>query len=308
GSTGRSTPLAVIGQQVWTDSKRHWLASTYDIPDIRRPGRTSLAARLGLLNFVSPHAKLLRRECWQGLAFEGRVLGDQPWVIRALLRAGDRIEVLGETVYEWHRPRGAAGRASGGSRSITATARGDVQRGLEAMAVARTALEAVEEEARRTDPAHAEAIVRAYVARLLAMDVAPHVGAALTRSDPAVARLFDGTRELLLAIPPERLRASVALARSVVELPLRRWWRLPATARPAYWRLFETALEIDPALPRRGSSPVARLALRLAARGRGAANRAPAAALLMAARLADGAKRLLKGAINRLRGGVPTRP
>jgi len=40
---------------------------------------------------VSPHAKLLHRNAWQGLEFSGRVLGDQPWIVRALLREGRHL-------------------------------------------------------------------------------------------------------------------------------------------------------------------------------------------------------------------------
>ena len=54
--------------------------------------------------YASIHGKVFHRSLIRGLEFEGRVLGDQPWTIRALLRAGDGIEVIGETVYEWTHP------------------------------------------------------------------------------------------------------------------------------------------------------------------------------------------------------------
>lgn len=308
GAAVRSDALAVIGQQVWTDGSHRWLTPFYDVPDIRRPGRKSLARSPGLLNFVSPHAKLLRRACWEGLEFEGRVLGDQPWVIRALLRAGNRIEVVGETVYEWHRPRPGFGgpRPGAGPGSITTTTRATVDRGLEAIDVAGGALALVRAEARRLlPPGEAEAVERAYLSRLLAMDLAPHVGAALGRSDPGVARLFDAIREFLEAVPAAHLAGDTALARSIVELPLQRWWRVPRSARAAYWRLFDVAAMLDPRLAEHASSVVARLALRLARPPRGAANRAAAASLLMLARLAGGARRALAGAV---RGAVSRAP
>lgn len=291
-----SDARAVVGQQVWVDGRRRWLTPTYDVPDIRRPGRKSLAGAPGLLNFVSPHAKLLRRDCWEGLSFEGRVLGDQAWVISALLRAGDGIEVIGDTVYEWSRPA-----PSRGGGSITATTRSDVERGLEAIGVAGAALATVGAEAERRLPAaDADRLRRAYAARLLSMDLAAHLGTALTRSDPGLGRLLDAIRAFVSTVPAEHLRASDALARAIVELPLRRWWRVPGGARGAYWALFDAAIAIDPALPDRGASPAARLALRLAARG-GAANRGVAALILMASRLASGAPRLVARALGRRR-------
>ena len=42
--------------------------------------------------------------CSSGLRFEGRVLGDQAWTIRALLRAAGTSR-SSETVFEWSRPR-----------------------------------------------------------------------------------------------------------------------------------------------------------------------------------------------------------
>ena len=57
-----------------------------------------------LMYYASIHGKVFHRSLIRGLEFEGRVLGDQPWTIRALLRAGDGIEVIGETVYEWTHP------------------------------------------------------------------------------------------------------------------------------------------------------------------------------------------------------------
>ena len=95
---------AVIGQRVMSDGERTWITSGYDNPDVRLPGRKSIATHPGLLYYASIHGKVFHRSLLTDLTFEGRVLGDQPWTIRALLRAGDGIEVLDETVYEWARP------------------------------------------------------------------------------------------------------------------------------------------------------------------------------------------------------------
>ena len=293
-----SDALAVVGQQVWWDGRRRWLAPRYDIPDIRRPGRKSLAASPGLLYYASPHAKLLHRSAWQGLSFRGRVLGDQPWIIRALIRSGDRIEVLGETVYEWYRPSPRRG-----GSSITATTRASVARGIEAIGVAREALASVRDEAEtRLDEADRERILGAYVARLLGSDIAAHVSSALGRADPGIAELFDAIGSFLEGLPARYLVGSDAMARDIVEPPLRRWHRVDPAARAAYWRLFDTALRIDPGLARHGANSPARLALRLLSNSRSAPARAVAIGLLLAVRLSWGAGVLLK------RGAAVIRP
>ena len=293
-----SDARAVIGQQVWWDGSRRWRTAWYDVPDIRVPGRKSLAGSPGLLNYVSPHAKLLHRSCWEGLEFSGRVLGDQAWIIRALIRAGDRIDVLGETVYEWYRPA-----PERGVSSITATTRAQVRRGVEAVEVAETSLAAVREEWQRHRGATGDdALLEAYLQRLLAMDLGAHVATALTRSDPDIGRLFDAIRRFLGAVPRAHVAAGDALVRTILEPPLRRWARVRPEGRAAYWRLFEAALEIDPGLPTHGTTAAARLALRLAARRPGAANRATAAAILMTSRLVGAvARRLLPGSRARRR-------
>jgi glycosyltransferase involved in cell wall biosynthesis len=279
---------AVIGQQVWWDGRRHWRTPRYNVADIRRPGRKSLAANPGLLNYVSPHAKLLHRECWQGLEFSGRVLGDQPWIIRALLRAGDRIDVLGDTVYEWYRPAPTVA-----STSITTTTRSSVERGVEAVGVAAEALAAVRDEAARLlGDADRERVTERYVERLLRSDLAAHIARALDRADPEIGQLFEAIARFVADLPRGYAAASDALTRSIVEPPLRRWHRVRAPGRPAFWRLFETAKAADPQLVEHGSSPLARLALRVAA-ARAPARRRAGAAILMSARVGNGIRRRL---------------
>jgi hypothetical protein len=285
----RDDAVAIIGQQVWWDGRRHWRTPRYNIADIRRPGRKSLAANPGLLNYVSPHAKLLHRDCWQGLEFSGRVLGDQPWIIRALLRAGDRIDVLAETVYEWYRPA-----ASVPSTSITATTRSSVVRGVEAVEVASSALANVRDEAARLlGEADRELVTARYAERLLRSDLAAHISRALDRADPDAGLLFGAVARFVADLPPAYLGGSDALTRNILEPPLRRWHRVGPHARDGYWRLFETAVAAQPALARRGAGPLARLGLRLAAAGRSPARRRAAAAVLQLARVAAGIRRRL---------------
>jgi hypothetical protein len=284
---------AVIGQQVWWNGRRRWRTPQYDVGDIRRPGRKSLAANPGLLYFVSPHAKLLHRDCWQGLEFHGRVLGDQPWTIRALLRAGDRIEVLGDTVYEWYRPA-----ASVPSSSITATTRSSVRRGVEAVGVAAEALASVREEAmRHLDDEASQRVAASYAERLMHSDLAAHVGRALDRGDPEIELLFDAIRGFVAALPAADVTGSDALARHLLEPPLRRWNRVGDAGREAYWRLFDAARAADANLARHGSNPFDRLGLRLAADGRSGPRLAAARALLLTARVATLGRRALRLAL-----------
>jgi glycosyltransferase involved in cell wall biosynthesis len=269
GATRDPAVRAVIGQQVWFDGGHTWVGRQYDIPDIRTAGRTSLGARPGLVYFASPHAKLLHRSCFDGLRFTGRVLGDQPWVLRSLLRAGEGIEVLDETVYAWHRPRHAS--ATTGS-SITSRTRASADRGVEAAAMALRALADVRSEATLQLPEPARAVLmRRYVERLLRYDLAIHLAGALERADPTIDQLEDAIGRFVAAVPPDEVAASDALARDVLQAVLLRWHRVDRAGRRAYWRLFSTALAADPAVIRRMASPVARAVVRIGRPAEGAA-------------------------------------
>ena len=142
-AVARSTDaLAVIGQRILSDGERTWIPKLYDQPDAREPGRKSLERNPGLMFTASVTGKFFHSTCATGLRFEGRILGDQPWALRALLRAGDRIEVIGDTVYEWTRPSPANPFVS-----ITAAKRESAARAADAVAVAVGALRAVSAEA-----------------------------------------------------------------------------------------------------------------------------------------------------------------
>jgi hypothetical protein len=283
--------LAVVGQQLWADGDRTWIGPLYDIPDIREPGRKSLATHPGLLYYVSPHAKLFHRSLLDGLRFSGRVLGDQPWIVRALLRAGDRIEVLGETVYAWHRPRSPEG-----AGSITSRTRSSARRGVEAAAVARDALGQVtaEAEARLDDPGR-EVVLAAYVERLLRSDLGAHLATALGRGDPTIGELLDGIAGFIASCPPRWLAASDALVLEVLEPPLRRWHRVDRAGRAAYWRLVATAERADPRIRSRAGSRRAWLALNLGTRLPAGIGRRAADLVLAVARLVAAIERRLPG-------------
>jgi succinoglycan biosynthesis protein ExoO len=280
---------AVIGQQVWWDGRRTWVPSLYDIPDIRRPGRKSIATNPGLLNSLSPHAKLLHRSTFDGLRFSGRVLGDQPWVLRALLRAEPDIVVLDDTVYEWYRPA-----AGVGPPSITSTTRASARRSVEAVEAAGTAFAAIADEAAgRLEPGPRDVVLRGYAERLTQSDLSVYLSRALARRDPDTALLIDAVRAFLAASPGASLASSPALARDLLEPPLRRWSWLDEAGRAAYWRLVDGVLAIDPRAPMR-RPPLGRLGLLAGFRWRTRLGHAVATTLLAIQWLADGVGRRLR--------------
>jgi hypothetical protein len=250
--------LAVVGQQVWSSGRQRWLGPLYDIPDIRRPGRKSLASAPGLVYYASPHGKLFHRSCHENLRFEGRVLGDQPWIIAALLRAGDRVEVIAETVYDWIRST-----PPGGAPSITATTRTSTRRGVEAAGVAGGALAQVMAEAARMvpDPVARRVLASTYADRLLRSDLGAHLVRALDRADPTIGDLFDAIATFIAGVPAGLLADVDGLARDIVAPPLRRWSHVPAGSRPAFRALASVAIAAQPDLPRHAGNPLERWAL-----------------------------------------------
>jgi glycosyltransferase involved in cell wall biosynthesis len=285
---------AVIGQQVWWDGRRRWITSLYDIPDIRSPGRKSLVANPGLLNSLSPHAKLVHRSTFEGLRFSGRVLGDQPWIIRALLRAGTDIFVLEDTVYEWYRPA-----AGVGPPSITSTTRSSARRSIEAVEVAIEAFDAVGAEAAlRLDAAGRELILRRYAERLAQSDLGPFISRALRRHDAAAADLIDAVHRFVAGSAGPYLAGGPAMARDLLEPPLRRWSGLDDAGRRAYWRLAATILALDPEAPRRRPT-LGRLGLAAGLGWRNVGGHTVATALLGLQWLADGAGRRLRRRLRR---------
>jgi glycosyltransferase involved in cell wall biosynthesis len=285
---------AVVGQQVWSDGTRTWRTSLYDIPDIRRPGRTALASRPGLLYYVSPHAKLFHRSTFDGLRFSGRVLGDQAWIIRALLRAGDGVEVIAEDVYEWYRPAEGAG-----ADSITITARASARRSAEAAEVAVDSFRAVAEEAvERLDDAGRDAILSTYAGRLLRSDLGVVLAKAIARRDPETGELVGAIHAFLRSVPPKYLEATEALARDIVEPPVRGWGRLDAPAKSAFRQLVENLAPAVRASARR-RPPIARLGIAAGLPGRSSARGAIASALLTTQWLVEGAARRARRQIAR---------
>jgi hypothetical protein len=273
--------VAVVGQRVWTDGRSRWVTAAYDKPDIRLPGRKSLATSPGLLYYASATGKLFNRTVVNGLRFEGRVLGDQPWTIRALLRAGDRITVIRDAVYEWRRDTAA------GSSSITAAKRDSARLAAEAARVAIRALAEVAEEAasQLPEPTARRDLVAAYFERLVRSDLAGPVRRAVTRADLGTDALFAAIEAFLAAAPHEVVAASESLAPAIVRPPLDHWLWLGGSAKRAYLRMLRSIVSAHPELPARWARPSPlRLAIRILLGSDGAPARL-AADVLLAVRL-----------------------
>ena len=237
---------AVIGQRVHDDGERQWVARGYDNPDIREPGRKSIAANPGLMYYAAIHGKLFHRSIVDGLTFEGRVLGDQPWTIGALLRAGNGIEVIAETVYEWSRPH-----PDRYVEGITSATRSSSARAAEMAVRAGVVFHAVSDEvgARIDDEPTRMKLRVAYFDRLVRMDIGAAIRDSLDRHDPATDRLFDAIGGFLASVPAAILRGSGEIVGNVVMPPARRWTDLVASARASYWTMVRPAVRAG--VPRR---------------------------------------------------------
>ena len=231
--------LAVVGQRIWSDGVDTWVTKSYDRPDIREPGRKSLVRNPGLMYYASGTGKLFHRSIIEGLTFEGRVLGDQPWTLRALLRAGDRIEVIGDTVYEWTRPR-----PGHEFTTITETKRGSAAVAAEAVVVAIGAWRQVAAEAdlQLPDETSRRIVCAGYFDRLVRADFGGPVRRALDARDGGTRRLFEAIAEFITAAPTDVVAGSGALAGSVFRPVLDYWDRVPAPARSVFWAMLRPLL------------------------------------------------------------------
>ena len=240
--------LAVIGQRVWTDGERTWLSSLYDIPDIREPGRKSIATHPGLVYYASATGKAFHRSLLSDLWFEGRVLGDQAWTIRALLRADGHIEVVGETVFEWTRPH-----PDRLVETITTIARASATGAVEMTTVARRVFLEVctEVDVQIADEPTRAAIKAAYFERLLRSDLGGPVRKAIERRDPATGDLFDALTAFLEGVPTGILGRSDHLITMILRPPARYWGEIVRSARQPYWRMARQAMRADPRMPGR---------------------------------------------------------
>jgi hypothetical protein len=235
--------LVVIGQRIWTDGERKWLSPLYDIPDIRQPGRKSIPTHPGLLYYASATGKAFHSSLLSGLLFEGRVLGDQAWTIRALLRADGHIEVVGETVFEWTRPR-----PERHVETITTVARASAMGAVEMTHVARRVFGEVSAEidVQIADEPTRTAVIAAYFERLVRSDLGGPVRKAIERHDPETGALFDALAAFFEVVPGGVLRRSDHLMTAILRPPVVHWRSLVPSARPAYWAMVRPLLRVDP--------------------------------------------------------------
>lgn len=248
GPTDDPDVLAVVGQRIWSDGERTWLSPLYDIPDIRQPGRKSIARNPGLMYYAAATGKVFHRSLLEGLQFEGRVGGDQAWTIRALLRADGRIEVVGDTVFEWSRPhpdRFVATITTAARASASATV------GIAEMAPKAFAAVSSEVDAQISDEATRMAVKGAYFDRLIRSDLSAPVNAALDRRDPDIGQLYDAIAAFVQSVPPAIIATSDLLITLILRPPAKRWSSLVRQARPSYWRMVRRAMRADPGMARR---------------------------------------------------------
>jgi hypothetical protein len=283
---------AVVGQRIWADGERTWLSPLYDIPDIREPGRKSIATHPGLLYYASATGKAFHRSLVGDLRFAGRVLGDQSWTIRALLRAGGAIEVVGETVFEWTRPH-----PDRPVETITVLARASASGAATMATVAATVFREVSAEVdlRIDDPGTRLAIKKGYLDRLIRSDLSGPVIKALDRRDPATAAYFEALGAFFESVPAPILGSSDLLVRRILWPPLRRWHSLVPGARGGYRRMVRGRFQADWATGYRAAGslrlPAAAVARHLGPR----VGRTAASAMVAFAALARGVRARIGG-------------
>lgn len=253
--------LAVVGQRISTDGERTWFPKLYDLPDIREPGRKSLVTHPDLLYYVGPVGKLFHRSTTTGLRFEGRMLGDQPWVVRALVRAGDRIEVIEDLVYEWRRPN-----PDRYVPTITSARERSAALGAEAVRMAGVAFDVASGAfAAAYDAGTAARMEGLYLRRLLRADLAAQLHRAVERRDHDLPLMLAAFRILLVHLPAVAvIGAEDALRVEVVDPLGRQMHELSTPARRAFVDLAVTAARIDPGLIRSIRAKSKRWPLRLA--------------------------------------------
>ena len=227
----------VIAQRVSTDGTRTWTPAHHLNADLRQPGRKSLLRNHGLLANVGPVGKLFHRSCADNLRFAGRMMGDHAWVLRATVRAGDRVTVIADTVYEWRRPS-----PTRAFSTITADRERSIPLAIEAVQMAGLSWRTVSAEwAGAGTPAQVHALDVAYLERLARADLQKAQVDAVRRSDPACDALLAATAALLVALPADVVADTAAIADRLVRPTVAFWWRLPASARPALGALVTAA-------------------------------------------------------------------
>ena len=229
--------LMVRGQQVATDGTRRWIVGAHQHPDLRTPGRKSVLRNPGLLNNQGPPGKLYHRSITEGLRFEGRMMGDGPWVCRATIRAGDRVLVIADEVYEYRRPS-----PGNDFSTITADRERSTSLAIEGVAMAARGWREVSaawadlgtpEDRHRLDVAYLDRIVRADLATMLVRSV--------LRRDPRCRELLESLATMLRSLPDDVVADARSVGDRLVRPTVAFWWRLPPDARPAFGGLVAAA-------------------------------------------------------------------
>jgi glycosyltransferase involved in cell wall biosynthesis len=242
-ATGQAARL-VVGQRISTDGERWWYPVLYDKRDIREPGRKSLAAHPDLLYYLGPPGKLFHRSLAEGLRFEGRMLGDQPWVLRALIRAGDDIVVVDDLVYEWWRPR-----PTEATDTITTARTHSAKLGVEAVRMAGVAFRAAAETFVSAYDATTQVRLEAlYFERLLRSDLGAQYRHAVRTADPDLPAMHGALTDLIGSVPATVIGSGAAIAKELVEPTLNYWDRLDETAVGTFWNMVEAAWRAQPRL------------------------------------------------------------
>ncbi len=231
---------AVVGQRISSDGTRTWFPPSYDIPDIRQAGVKSIAGQPGLLYYVGPAGKLFHRDIVSGLRFEGRMLGDQPWIVEALLRAGNRIAVIEDIVYEWRRPS-----QDHDFSTITAARVGSARLAAEATRIAGETYRLV---AAKFDAyvaaEHRRDLRVTYAERLIRADLESQLRSALERRDPELPELFRELERFLETIEGDVVRSVGAVELSLLAPAAGRLDRIGPASREAFWSLLRTAASL----------------------------------------------------------------
>jgi hypothetical protein len=239
--------LVVIGQRVSSDGQRTWTLGHHLHPDLRVPGRKSLLRNPGLLNNVGSVGKLFHQSSIAGRRFAGRSLGDHPWVLGVTLRAGDRVVVVDDTVYEWIRPTRA-----NDFTTITADRERSIGPAVQAVAMAGIAWRAMAAEwAQVASPTQRHTLDVAYLDRLVRADLARMLVNAVLRRDPGCAELIEALTGLLVALPAEVVADAHTVGDRLVRPVVAFWWLVPADAWAAVGALVRAATPRTSAGPAR---------------------------------------------------------
>jgi hypothetical protein len=220
----------VRGQHVATDGTRRWTVGAHQHPDLLTPGRKSVLRNPGLLNNQGPPGKLYHRSIVDGLRFEGRMMGDGPFVCRATILAGDRVMVIADEVYEYRRP-------TPGNEFSTITADRERSSALALEGIAMAARGWHEVSAAWADlgtQADRHRLDVVYLDRIVRADVAGMYLRALMRRDPACRDLLVALADLLRSVPDDVVADARSVGDRLVRPTVVFWWRLPPDARPAF--------------------------------------------------------------------------